>query len=96
MRTLQKAISDGQEVSDAEMSKMVKFAVAMRDGSESSPRDRLRACELLDSIIGRGVNVALALEKIDADEEKQSKQTSVNVNVGVGVKIISGVDPESV
>ena len=85
---LEKQARHGEEVSDEQLKININYAVGIRDGEGYNSRERMRAIEYLDSIIARGVDVAMYLDKND-------RLDGGHVTERVGfVKYVKGVTEE--
>lgn len=63
MRLMQRMVGLGHSMLDEQIQKIIETAVAVRDHPQASTRDRLRAGELIKSLIDRGIDVAMYLDK---------------------------------
>lgn len=59
MRQLKRA----EDLADRDWGQIVQFAARVRDDKTASIRDRIRATELLTTLIAKGVDVAVILDK---------------------------------
>lgn len=84
---LQRQMDKGEEVTESEMAANIKFAKALRDSPESSPRDRMRAVEFLDGVVARGVSIALATTSMDQRDDHKDIDIKHGIQVGQATQV---------
>lgn len=65
MKLMQSVVRVANNIAAEELSKMIRFAVSVRDNEECSARDRMRATELLASLMNKGIDVAQYIDKAE-------------------------------
>lgn len=78
MKLMQSMVRVATGIADKEIAKMVNLAVTVRDDPKLSARDRMRAVELLNAMIAKGIDVA---QYIDKTERLDSGKPTENVGV---------------
>lgn len=74
---LQRMVEKAESLADGEIAKIVTFAVRIRDDETLTPRDRMRASELLTALISKGIDIALYMDKSDRAEGGQATERIV-------------------
>ena len=81
MTLMQKVVNATDKLYDLEIQKIVDFAVGVRDHPDAGFRDKLRACELLNNLMEKGIDVAQYLDKNDRlDSGKSTENIKEDVN----------------
>jgi hypothetical protein len=79
---MQRVVNASEQLADKQLVKMINFAVSVRDNEDASDRDRMRAVELLNAMIAKGVDVAQYIDKLDRiDSGKPTERTEVTLKV---------------
>ena len=60
---LQRMVEHSTNLADIEIEKTVRMAVSIRDDPDATRRDRMRAGELINALVAKGVDVAMYLHK---------------------------------
>jgi hypothetical protein len=82
LSVLQKQVTSAAVLSEQQAADNVRFAMAVRDDPLASHRDRLRAMELIESMIARGINVAMYMDKNDRlDSGKLTENAGLTFNL---------------
>jgi len=80
MKLMQSVVNAGVDIADNELAKMVAFAAAVRDDADTPARDKIRACELLATLLKQGVDVSMYLgkfQRMDAGRPTEVVETRV-------------------
>lgn len=88
LRFLQARLAKSEEAMGEDWCQAVRFCRAIQADEKASARDRLRASELLTSLVDRGIGVAESLDKMDRLDNNKPTENHI-------VKFIRGIDPEA-
>lgn len=66
---LNREIERGQKLSDEEAENQLRKIIAIRDDPQASKREVLRACECIEAMRTRSINVAMYLDKMERAED---------------------------
>lgn len=87
---LQRRLERSAHLEQHEWEPTVLFARTVREDPKACNRDRIRASELLTSLMERGVDVAEKIDKIDRLDSGKATE-----NIAATHKFIKGVDGEA-
>lgn len=71
LRFLQAELGRSSNLAETVTADTVRFALSVREDPSASYRDRIRASELIEAMVKRGVDIALYLDKADRVESGQ-------------------------
>lgn len=92
-RSLQSFVRKTDDIAEDQIAQIVRFAVNLRDDPDSTPRDRLRASELLMSIVNKGIDVAMYLDKSErVDDGANTERVEVIFRTRDGADIGNAYD----
>lgn len=79
MALMGRVVKAVDKMADSELEKIIRFAVEVRDDTSNHARERMRAAELLNTMIAKGVDIAQYIDKNDRLDKGKPTANVVNV-----------------
>lgn len=71
LHVLRRAVTQGAMVADDQLRKAVAYADTVLDDPKATTRDKQAACNFVQAIVSKSLDVAMHLDKVDVGEEEQ-------------------------